>query len=170
MQIMYLDEVNSTNTYAKERLDELAHATVVCAKRQSAGHGQFERKWVDLGGENLFFSIVLKPEKIDPDLTIRMAQAVVRALADYGVCAQIKPPNDVLVNGAKIAGVLAESITRGGDCKGVVLGAGVNLNVHEADLARVSDQEVTALNLEAGAAADCKEFLNKLLTYFGEAA
>jgi BirA family biotin operon repressor/biotin-[acetyl-CoA-carboxylase] ligase len=163
MNIIYLEEVDSTNAYARRNLESLPDKTIICALRQSSGHGQFGRKWVDLGPENLFISIIM--EQLQPDLTFFAANALCEILAQYGVSAQIKEPNDVLVNGKKIAGILAETVTRGSKTSSVVLGIGVNLNARKQDLALVTDQPITALNLETGTAIEREEFLHILLSH-----
>ncbi len=119
MNIIYLDEIDSTNAYARRNLKDLPDGTVICARAQTAGHGQFGRRWEDLGEGNLFVSIVLKPDKLPADLTLRTAQILCKVLADYGVSASVKAPNDVLVDGKKIAGILAETVTRGEKSGGI---------------------------------------------------
>jgi BirA family biotin operon repressor/biotin-[acetyl-CoA-carboxylase] ligase len=167
MNIIYLEEVNSTNTYAKENLDNLADRTVIAAKRQTAGRGQFGRRWVDFGAGNLFISIVLKPsDSFKPEysgITLLAAQALCSVLEGYGLEPAVKHPNDILINGKKIAGILCETATRGDKFKGLVLGMGVNLNAAAADLPKVEDQKTTALNIELSRAVDCDVFLDKLL-------
>lgn len=125
---LYFEELDSTNLYAKTHCAELAHGAVVSAARQTAGRGRFERKWVSPEG-NLYFTVVLKPQKIDfaANITQLMALAVCRALETLHIPAQIKWPNDVLVNGKKICGILSESVTSGSRFEGMVTGVGVNL-------------------------------------------
>ncbi|MDR1167602.1 MAG: biotin--[acetyl-CoA-carboxylase] ligase [Heliobacteriaceae bacterium] len=167
MNIIYFDEIDSTNLYAKRLLETLPDRTLIHAGRQTSGYGQFEREWADLGVGNLFMSLVLKPPaNFDKTgLTTYMAEVLCSVLKDYGVKAQVKLPNDVLVNGRKIAGILAETSTKGKASKGVVLGAGVNLNAAETDLLKV-DKEITSLNLEIGMPVERDVFLNKLLEKF----
>ncbi len=170
MEIIYFDELPSTNTYAKENIEQLADKTVIHTGRQTAGRGQFERSWVDFGGDNLFVSIILKPSDTFKDeyscYTLKMAQALCEVLKTYGIEPEIKHPNDVLVGGKKIAGILCETSTRGNKFKGLVLGVGVNLNAVPEALSQVSDQKTTALNLEISKAVDCDIFLKKMLNEF----
>ena len=159
--MIYFEEIDSTSSYAKRNLDDLPDKTVICALRQTDGHGQFGREWVDLGGENLFISMVL--DELKPDLTIYTAEVICWMLAKYGVSAEIKPPNDVLVDGKKIAGILAETVTRAGKTGKIVLGIGINLNAQEEDLARVTGRQATALNLETGQKIEREKFMLELL-------
>ena len=122
-KIMVLDEVSSTNDYAKSIADEVPEGTVVVAKRQSAGKGRKGRKWVSPEG-GLWMSVILKPGFLDPRIVFIGALSVVDTLADFGIPSGIKWPNDVWVRERKIAGILVES-------KGeehVVVGIGMNVN------------------------------------------
>jgi BirA family biotin operon repressor/biotin-[acetyl-CoA-carboxylase] ligase len=97
------------------------HGAVALAEHQTEGRGRLGRVWVDEPGSGLTFSVVLRPPQPLarwPELTLVAAQAVAAALGDR---ASIKPPNDVLLDGSKVAGVLAEATDH------VVLGIGVNV-------------------------------------------
>ena len=65
MNTVYLEEVDSTNLYAKSNLENLADKSIVHAAKQTAGRGRLQRSWIDLGNENLFLSFVLKPSQTD---------------------------------------------------------------------------------------------------------
>ena len=170
--IIELDEVDSTNLYAKSNLAAIEDKSVVSANRQTAGRGRFERAWVDLGSENIFMSLILKPsdefKSLYANLTQYFSVILCEMLEEYGLKPKIKWPNDVLVDGKKIAGILSETVMQGQNFKGLVLGAGINLNAQEEDLAKITDKEVTALNIEVGHFIDKNEFLDKLLERFFE--
>ena len=103
--------------------------TVVLAERQTRGRGRFDREWVSPPGQNLTFSVVLRPP-LERMRTLNMAAsvAIVDAVrATTGMAATVKWPNDVRVNGKKVAGVLIEA--RAGEADGyAVLGVGLNIN------------------------------------------
>lgn len=171
MRIIELDTVKSTNSYAKAEIECLQDKTVIIAKHQTSGRGRLTRSWVDLGEGNLFMSIVLKPSEkfneIYSNLTQYLSVVLCRVLKKYGLEAQIKWPNDVLINGKKIAGILSESVMfPGGKLKGIILGIGVNLNAEQSDIDAIPDKIATALNIETGRAIDLKDFSNKLLDEF----
>lgn len=170
LNIITLAEVNSTNLYAKANLADIADKTVVCADKQTSGRGRFERAWVDLGSGNIFMSLVLKPsEEFKPfyaNLTQYFSVILCEILEEYGLKPQIKWPNDVLVDGKKIAGILSESVMQGHNFKGLVLGAGINLNVMPEDLKQITDKEVTALNIQVNKSIDKNIFLDRLLDKF----
>ena len=169
-QVITLKEVNSTNLYAKANLADIADKSVVCADRQTSGRGRFERAWVDFGEGNVFMSLVLKPsgefKPVYANLTQYFSVILCEMLEEYGLEPKIKWPNDVLVDGKKIAGILSETVMQGHNFKGLILGAGINLNAKKEDLSLITDKEVTALNLEIGKSVDKSEFLNKLLDKF----
>ena len=121
--VLYLDEIDSTNEYAKRIAHEVPEGTVVVARKQTSGRGRRGRSWVSPEG-GLWMSMVLKPEKVDPRLVFIGALAVVDVLGEFGIRAGIKWPNDVWVGGKKIAGILTEG--KAGEYS--VLGVGLNVN------------------------------------------
>ena len=170
MELITLTEVDSTNNYSKKKLEIFSDRTVVRALRQTSGKGRLNRSWVDLGGENLFFSIILKPSDkfcdVYANLTQYMSVVLSKLLEEYGLMPQIKWPNDVLIDGKKIAGILSETVMQGANFKGLILGVGINLNAELKDVSAIPDKIITALNLELSKKIDADEFLNKLLDKF----
>lgn len=170
MEIIGLDEVESTNTYAKNHIEDFADSTVIIAKRQTSGRGRLNRSWIDLGEGNLFMSIILKPSdtfnEIYPNITQYLSVSLCKVLESYGLKPQIKWPNDVLVNGEKIAGILSETSMQGQKFQGLILGIGVNLNAKSEDLTQIKDKVATSLNIEIGKSIDIKDFTDKLLKEF----
>ena len=169
MKTVFLEEVDSTNKFAKERLDDLQDMTLVYAGYQTAGRGRMSRTWVSNSGENLYASIVLKPSKeisdVYANLTQYLSLVLAEVLEEYNISPQIKWPNDVRINGKKISGILAESIIDKNKLKGLILGFGVNLNCNSDDLGKI-DQPVTSLNLEVSANIDREIFLKKVIDKF----
>lgn len=171
MREVRLEETDSTNNFAKLHLDEFADKTVIYAMRQNYGRGRLNRIWVDLGEGNLFMSVVLKPsdkhKEVFPNLTQYLSVCLCKILENYGLKPQIKWPNDVLINGKKIAGILSESVMQsGGRFKGIVLGIGVNLNAEQKDIDAIPDKIATALNLEINKVINTDEFRKNLVNEF----
>lgn len=170
MNVIRLETVDSTNNYAKQNIDKYADKTVIYALRQTSGRGRLSRSWVDLGEGNLFMSIILKPSdvfnEIYPNLTQYLSVCLCRVLEQYGVKPEIKWPNDVQVNGKKIAGILSETVVQGSRFKGLVLGIGVNLNAKQDDTKAIEGRIVTALNIESGKRVDLSFFIEKLTGEF----
>ena len=133
VRFCHFDQIDSTNDEAK-RLAELGEpeGTVVTAESQTAGRGRSGRAWITPPGRAIAMSIILRP--IAPALHLTQIAllgglAVLEGIQRVaGLPAQIKWPNDVLVRGKKVAGVLAEAAFRGEGVEYVVLGVGVNVN------------------------------------------
>ncbi len=162
--------LDSTNRHACGQLRELADGDVIQAGIQTAGRGRWERKWISDVPGNLCLSLVLKPAGIPAQLPLAglsqlLAVSTCRVLETYGVNPTLKWPNDVQVDGKKIAGILAETVVQGRGFLGLVLGIGVNLNLDGATLALV-DQPATALNQLLGHAVAAPQFRDALLADF----
>lgn len=107
------------------------HGTVVLAEQQTAGRGRRGRSWVSPPGLNLYFSAVLRPELPPtraPELTLVAAVALAESLREAGAPAAIKWPNDVQLEGRKVAGILTELSASSEHVHFIVLGMGVNVN------------------------------------------
>ncbi len=169
--IVNLDEVDSTNSYVLKNLDALRDRNVILAERQTAGHGRLNRKWVSDVPGNIYMSLVLKPHEKTGDynhlknLTQYMSIVLCGVLQNYNVEAELKWPNDVLVKGEKIAGLLGEANFRNERFIGYVLGVGINLNMSLQDLVDI-DQPATSLNLLIEKNVDRDIFLSQLLERF----
>ncbi len=141
---------------------EAAEGAVAVAGEQTAGRGRLGRPWFAPAGTSLLCSIQLRPEVSPerlPELTGVAAHACAEALAAVaGLEPELKFPNDLLVDGRKVAGILAEA--REGR---VVLGVGVNVNVPESDLPTEVDRPATSLLAETGREHDRAELLVELL-------
>lgn len=138
---VHLAACASTNDVAAaEARAGAPEGTLVTADGQTAGRGRLGRVWHARPGENLTFSLVLRPARPAPEiptLTLLAGGAVAQALGDLGFAARLKWPNDVLLRGApddaprKVAGILTEAATVGADVSHVVVGIGLNVNVAE---------------------------------------
>lgn len=131
--VLYFPETDSTNLRAKRLGEEgAAHGTLVVADRQTEGRGRRGRAWESPAGSSIYMSILLRPEIIPgraPMLTLVMAQSVAEAIREMtGVDAQIKWPNDIVLNGKKICGMLTEMSTEIDWISYVVIGVGINVN------------------------------------------
>lgn len=170
MNLIRLEEISSTNDYVKQNIQNLEDMSVVYAERQTNGHGRLGRTWVDTGEDNLFMTVVLKPFKepnpIYPNFTQYLSVILALVLEEeYKLPAQIKWPNDVLINGKKIAGILSEGATKGNEFLGLALGLGVNLNTSTETLALI-DKPATSIFAETGMKINKEIFIEKLLNKF----
>ncbi len=128
MVVLRYDEVDSTQNVARERARAGAlHGTVVIAERQTAGRGRLGRTWASEAGQNLTFSVVLRPRGPARDAPLLTLGAAAALAARFDVL--VKWPNDVVDGaGRKIAGLLGELETDGDRVRWVVLGVGLNVN------------------------------------------
>jgi BirA family transcriptional regulator, biotin operon repressor / biotin---[acetyl-CoA-carboxylase] ligase len=141
----YVERTPST----QRLLEDAAEGAVAVAEEQTEGRGRLGRSWHARPGTSVLVSVLLEPpvrsERL-PELTHLAGEACADAIAAVtGLAPTIKPPNDVLVDGRKVAGILAEA--REGR---VVLGVGVNVNVGEGDLPTEVDRPATSLSVETG--------------------
>jgi BirA family biotin operon repressor/biotin-[acetyl-CoA-carboxylase] ligase len=131
--VRYVDETASTNDDALQWLAEGApDASLVCTGMQTRGRGRMERAWYSTPGASLAFSVIFHAGSAEPQAVSLLAPfaglAVCKALeTSLGLSPCIKWPNDVLLGGKKVAGVLAEAVWDGPVCRGVVIGIGVNV-------------------------------------------
>ncbi len=131
-QIRWLDEVDSTNTSVRDQARQgAAEGLVVVADQQTAGRGRLDRTWESPPGANLLASVLLRPQCEAADVHL-CTEAVALAAADAcrevtGVEPVLKWPNDLLVGGRKLAGVLAEAEFSGGTLVAVIVGIGINV-------------------------------------------
>ena len=140
MELIFKEQLNSTNLYAKEHINELADLSFVYCNTQTNGKGRLERTWVSNNENNLYLTIVLKPENEKfpyINLTQYLCVITCKILEEYGVEPQIKWPNDILINGKKIAGILAQTSTIGSKIKGIALGIGINLNSSKEEMGNI---------------------------------
>lgn len=167
--VIKFEEINSTSVWARKNLERLNDFDVVSTEFQTEGHGQFERKWFSSSsnGGNLYISLVLKPSKLSHlnELTRFTSYIGAKTVEEYGIEAKFKFPNDILIDGKKIAGILAESVFIGERFKGVVVGVGINLNLTAEDVLNI-DIPATSIFIETGKQVDKEEFLTKFLENF----
>lgn len=161
--IIWLDEVDSTNKHVKMHINDLDNLSVVSASSQTEGRGQGDHTWHSAPGMNLTFSILVK----NPDVTAScqkrisddIAQAIVTLLKNHKIDSWIKPPNDIWVGEKKICGILIEHSLRGDRISWSIIGIGLNVNQLDfpSDL-----PNPTSMALE-GSSVDTRELIHELL-------
>ena len=156
---LYVETCPSTQRLLGE---EYSEGAVALTEEQTEGRGRLGRRWLSPPGVSLLFSIVLEPPVETarlPELSLVAGQASAAAIAAIAdVTPVVKLPNDILISGRKVAGILAEA--REGR---VVLGIGVNVNVAEDDLPTEVDRPATSLLIESGDEVDRADLLLELL-------
>ena len=156
-KIYAFETIDSTNTFARSLISNGGQeGTLVVSEEQTAGHGRFGRPWISERGKSLTFSVLLRPS-IPADrlgiLSLLAALAVARAIHELtSLRPDCKWPNDVLLNGKKVCGILSEGTSTGNSLSGVVVGIGLNVNqsVFPAEI----QETATSLLSEAGGPVD----------------
>ena len=170
-EIFYYDSIESTNTKAKEIAMQINEGALVIADEQTAGKGRLGRKWFSPKNKGVYMSVILKP-KIDPvnvaRLTLLGAAAINLALLDIGIKSEIKWPNDIVINGKKVAGVLTEMNSELGTINYIVLGMGINVNVNLVQIPKELREKVTSLKIIKGEEVDRRELFIRLVTRMDE--
>ena len=164
-EFIYLEKTDSTNTYLKNvPSPELTNGTVVLADHQVKGRGQYERTWEADPFKNLTFTIAFRPNVSDRLnlLSLAVAYSITRALSGYvneKVC--LKWPNDILIDGKKVGGLLTECTLNGSNPDRVLIGFG--LNVGQNQFSSGIKKKATSLNQLSNRPISREELLNKLL-------
>lgn len=168
-KLIYEKQMDSTNEEAKRGADAGEnHGTVFRADCQTAGKGRRGRSWYSLAEGNLYFTILLRP-LLTPEkasmLTLVMAYAVAQAIRDCtDLEALIKWPNDIVVHGRKVCGILSEMKLTGTSVEYCVIGVGIN--VEQKSFAPDIRDKATSLVLEAGKTVTCEKLLWAVLEAF----
>ncbi len=170
--IHYFDSVDSTNTVAQRLATEgAAEGTTVIAETQTKGRGRLGRTWVSPPFRNLYLSIVLRPPIAvarAPQIGLVVGVAVAEAVGDWVSQPTINWPNDVLVNGRKVAGILTEMTADGDRVRCVIVGIGVNLNSLAEDFPPDLRDKAVSLRAASGARIDRVVFAGRLLAQLEE--
>ncbi|MCY3986653.1 MAG: biotin--[acetyl-CoA-carboxylase] ligase [Candidatus Dadabacteria bacterium] len=179
-KLLVFNEVDSTNNILRGLAAQGAamDGTVVVSDSQTAGRGRMGRKWISPRGMNLYLSALFCPE-VSPQkssvFTFLASCALVDVFSTYGVDAEIKWPNDIIVCGKKISGVLTELGISGDTVDYIVIGIGVNLNLPEEFIRREMDdisEKTTSLSLLLGEDVSrdrfCADLINSLDRFYAE--
>lgn len=172
-EIFYFPSIDSTNTKANQLAEEgYPTGTLVVAERQESGKGRRGRNWASPEGNGIFMTLILKPE-IDPNnasmLTLVAALAVSKAITKCtGRPAGIKWPNDIVMNGKKVCGILTEMSAQFDYVNHIVIGIGIN--VHNESFPEELSHMATSLYLESkehfNRAALIEEILEQFEDYY----
>lgn len=170
-RVFYAEEVDSTNTWAKRLAEEGApHGTLVTADVQTQGRGRRGREWKTPKGTNVSMTLLLRPE-LEPErasmLTIIMGLSVAEGLRTMtGLPVGIKWPNDAVLNGRKLCGILTEMSAQIDYINYVVTGTGINVNL--AEIPEGLEEIATSLLLETGHTFRRAEVIEAVARRFAE--
>lgn len=170
-ELVFFDETDSTNIRAKVLGEEGApHGTLVVAEKQNAGRGRRGRTWVSPAGESIYMTLLLKPEIAIANASMltlvaamAIAGAVDQAMGQAHSCG-IKWPNDIIVNGKKLCGILTEMTAEADYINHIVVGMGINVNIE--DFAPEVAEVATSMRLEAGHRFVRADIIADVMSYF----
>lgn len=167
-EVIYFDQTDSTNEQARKLADNgAAEGTVVIADTQSGGKGRLGRNWSSPAGVNLYLSVILRPNispRFATQMTFLSAIAVAQAIESIGrFTPQLKWPNDVMLGGCKVAGLLNELNAETEQVRYLVLGIGVNLNMTAEQFPPDLRSPATSLLLDGGEWVSRRQFTQTLL-------
>jgi BirA family biotin operon repressor/biotin-[acetyl-CoA-carboxylase] ligase len=163
-KLVHYKEIDSTNDEAKRLIKRgLGEGTVVLADTQTKGRGKPGSRWFSPAREGVYLSVIVKPFKNPEDLgpvTLLGARAVVKAIKmAAGLEAEIKAPNDVLLNNRKMSGILVERMASGH----LIIGIGLNLNNPAGSFPDEISRSATSLLIESGKLYSHQEFIDALM-------
>jgi len=166
--IRVFQETTSTNdVIEKLARDGVKEGAVVLAESQTKGRGRLGRKWMSPARKGLWFSVLLRPRmrpQAITQLTIASATALVRAIRHQtGITPEIKWPNDILIRGKKVAGILTEMTAELDQVKRVILGIGVDVNLSANEFPADLRKQSTSLKIETGDTVDRAELAVAIL-------
>lgn len=169
--ILSFDEVKSTNDIAAQSAEKgTTEGTLVTAESQSAGRGRLGRSWHSPPGKGIYLSIVLKPDfspEKAPGISLVTALALARTLELSDLAEiKIKWPNDILISGKKVAGILTELSADRAKIKHLIVGVGININHEAADFLPELRQNATSIKIALGHEINRVQFLQQFLIQF----
>lgn len=158
-RIVCLPQVDSTNTWCKQKISELQHGDAVYTTCQTAGRGRLGRSWNNAPNRALYYSIVLKCDmKEKASLPLAVSLIVAQVLQQqFGVTCKVKWPNDLICGSKKVAGILCEAVP-----EGIVCGVGINLVQTQQEFLQSELPHATSIACELGEVVDMKTVPNAL--------
>lgn len=164
--IAHLGEVDSTNNYAKKvALEGCEEGTIVTADYQTSGRGRLGRSWDSSGKKGVWMSLVLRPDIPFEEIqiiTLAASVAVVKAIKEVAhIEAGIKWPNDIIINGKKVCGILVEMNMEIDRINFMVLGIGLNVNQQANDFPEEIRDKATSLKISMEQSYDVKKTLKR---------
>jgi BirA family biotin operon repressor/biotin-[acetyl-CoA-carboxylase] ligase len=166
---IHFDTIDSTNTWTKKNASTLDQDQLTCvtALEQTAGRGRFFRKWISPRGQNIYATLYFCLPRDCPYL-INLGQILslscIAVFKKKGFDPQIKWPNDILLGGKKVAGILCETISFE-DRIGIALGVGINVNMQQDSLDTI-DQPATSLAQLSGQTWTLEQIIEPILQQF----
>ena len=165
--VHYYEKVDSTNTIARKLAEEgVPDGTVVLAEEQTGGRGRLARTWYSPFGQGVWFSLILRPSFVPMEaakMTLLAAVSLTKAFRKLGLIdCGIKWPNDILVKGRKLVGILTELNASMEQIHYIIMGIGINTGLSRKDLPKDLKKTVTSFAME-NSTLSRKEILQEVL-------
>lgn len=169
-QILHFNSIDSTNSKAKElAVAGASHGTVVISEEQTSGRGRFGRQWSSPKHKGIWMSVILRPD-IDPvnasNITLLGSAAVFEAMKAMGVSPGIKWPNDIILKGRKLCGILTEMSSELNQINYLIMGIGVNVNTSQGEFPEELKNIATSLKSSEGHDYSRQELTGLILSHF----
>jgi BirA family biotin operon repressor/biotin-[acetyl-CoA-carboxylase] ligase len=167
------DKLESTQTEAHRLVaNGSGHGTLIIAERQTSGRGRMGRPWHSPAGLGIWMSLVITPQltlPFAPQITLLTAVALCRTIRkNYQVDIGIKWPNDLLIKGRKVSGILVESSGEDERIRYMVVGVGIGCNLESEDYPEELREIATSLTMETGVRIDRTQLIAGFLQQFEE--
>lgn len=169
-KIIFEEQLSSTQPIAHQLAQQGAAAgTVVICEEQTAGRGRMQREWVSQKGTGIWMSVILRPDVPPyeaPQFTLVAAVAIAKAIEDVvAIRPQIKWPNDLLIDGLKITGILTELQADPDFVNALIMGIGINVNQQQQDFPKEIQTIATSLKIQSGKEIDRAVLVARILYY-----
>lgn len=172
-KVCYLEKTGSTNDLAKEKAEnENAGGVIYIAETQTSGKGRFKRKWFSKTNTGIWATALLRPDmevRLATGYSILCAISIARAInKNTGINAKIKWPNDVIIEGKKVCGILAEMSSKNNKIDWIAIGFGINVNISKSDFDTEILEKATSLSIEKDQYISRLTLLDSVISEFEE--
>ncbi|MFJ5965102.1 biotin--[acetyl-CoA-carboxylase] ligase [Bacillus sp. NPDC093026] len=169
--IYFQEEVTSTQLIAHDLVNEGApHGTLVVSDHQTKGKGRLQRNWHSPNGTGIWMSLIVRPDiplHRAPQMTLLASVVITEAIeALTGLTPSIKWPNDILLNGKKVVGILTELRAEADQVHAVIIGPGINVNQTASDFPEELKDVATSVRMELGEKVDRAALIQKIMYIF----
>lgn len=168
--VTYYETCSTTQTIAHDDAQNGApDGTLIIAEEQIAGKGRLARPWSSVARKGIWMSLIIRPSLMPqqaPQMTLVAAVAIVRAIEEVvKIEATIKWPNDIMIKGKKITGILTELQSDPDRVKAIIIGIGMNINHDKDDFPEEIQPIATSLKLESGETIDRSRLISEILGF-----
>ena len=166
--VYHLEIIDSTNKFAKDlTIGAVKNGTIIIADEQTNGRGRFGNNWCSIKNKGIYYSIIFEKSSENlkyETLTLFISLAISRLIEHFSINPKIKWPNDILISGKKVCGILSESISNN-NRDFIIIGIGINLYHNSFDFENDIKDKATSISLNTSKQIDREGFINLLTEY-----